>query len=322
MGLASIVGVAGSALGSRFSLVSLFPTAAGTLVVAFVVAAGAPAQEPSWDAALETARAMDGSDVALLVVAVTAVSVLLQPLQLQTVRLLEGYWGDGLLAAWLSRPLLRHHHGARQRLEERAALDADATVVSADAAVADQVLHARYPSGPLLPTALGNVLRAAERGAGRRYGLDAVVLWPRLYPLLPDRLRVIVEDLRDQLDVSVRLSATFAAVAVVTAALLWRFPLWWLVPLAALLLALMAYRASVAAAVAYGESLRVSFDLHRFDLLRALHLPLPADPQAEVAANRRLSTSLRQGGPAPPGYEHPAVSALRPRLTSSHGRSD
>jgi hypothetical protein len=33
------------------------------------------------------------------------------------------------------------------------------------------------------PPGLGNVLAAMEDGAGRTYGLDAVIVWPRLYPL-------------------------------------------------------------------------------------------------------------------------------------------
>jgi hypothetical protein len=40
----------------------------------------------------------------------------------------------------------------------------------------------------MLPTMLGNTLCAAEFRARSRYGLDVVVLWPRLYPLLSDRV--------------------------------------------------------------------------------------------------------------------------------------
>jgi hypothetical protein len=305
MGLASLVGLDANALGTRFSLVSLLPTSAGTLLVGFVVATGAPGRSPSWSNAVQTARDMDAADVGLLAVAVLVIAVILQPLQLQLVRMLEGYWGGGGFARWLSGPLVRRHRKARQHLADRAKLDPDATTVPEDAALADQIRRARYPSDPLLPTALGNALRAAERSAGRRYGLDAVVLWPRLYPLVADPQRAVVEDRRDQLDLTARMSATFALVAVVTFGLLWRDPIWWLFPLAVLALSALSYRAATAAAISYGESLHVTFDLHRFDLLTALHLPLPVDNESERKQNQQLSTWLRQGGPPPATYRHP-----------------
>ena len=63
----------------------------------------------------------------------------------------------------------------------------------------------RYPPpAAILPTLLGNTLRAAEFRAGSRYGLDAVVLCPRLYPLLGDKVSATLNDLRDQLDLAAR----------------------------------------------------------------------------------------------------------------------
>jgi hypothetical protein len=307
MGLASLVGFDANALGARFSLVSLLPTSAGALVVAFVVAAGAPGTEPSWSAALDSARATDASDIGLLTVAIVAVAVVLHPLQMQLVRLLEGYWGAGPVASRLSAPLIARQQRARQRLLDRATLEPGATTVPEHVAIADQQRRARYPDDPLLSTALGNALRAAERSAGGPYGMDAVVLWPRLYPIVQSSQRAVIEDRRDQLDLTARMSATFGLAGVVVAVLLWRYPLWWLLPLAVLALSVLSYRAAVAAAVSYGESLHVTFDLYRFDLLTALHLPLPADNEEERELNRRLSTWLRQGGKPPPSYDHPGA---------------
>ena len=79
---------------------------------------------------------------------------------------------------------------------------------------------------------------------------------------------------------------------------------WLLVAAGWLMLAWLAYRAAVAAAIAYGESIRTAVDLHRFTLLQAFHLPLPATPEEERALNARLSRFLLQGVPLDAPYRH------------------
>ena len=66
-------------------------------------------------------------------------------------------------------------------------------------------------------------------------------------------------------------------------------PLWLLLALAAAVIARLAYTGTAMAASAYGRTIEAAFDLHRFDLLAALHLPLPADSAAERSANETLS---------------------------------
>ena len=56
----------------------------------------------------------------------------------------------------------------------------------------------------------------------------------------------------------------------------------------------MSYEAALSAASAYGQAVAAAFDLHRFDLLRALHLPLPRDLLSEVQANQQLSRFMGQ----------------------------
>ena len=178
---------------------------------------------------------------------------------------------------------------------------------------AESRLRRLFPSDPawLLPTRLGNALRAAETRAGEPYGLDAVVAWPRLYPLLPDGVRALVDDQRDGLDLAARFCAVFAAAAAVSLVLLATHGWWLLVPAGCLLLAWLSYRGAVAAAVAYGEGIRAAIDLHRFDLLTAMHLPLPATLEQERAVNEQLSLFLRQSWPVDFVYEHGAREAER-----------
>jgi hypothetical protein len=70
------------------------------------------------------------------------------------------------------------------------------------------------PDHLLQPTKLGNVLAAMQDSAGRSYGFDAVIAWPRLFPVLGEQCRTLVDDRRGTLDASVRLTATMTVTAV------------------------------------------------------------------------------------------------------------
>jgi hypothetical protein len=155
-------------------------------------------------------------------------------------------------------------------------------------------LHDYPAADAVLPTRLGNILRAAEHRAGSRYGLDAIITWPRLYPLLADTTAAVLNDLRDQLDLAVRFCVMFLLATVITAACLSGHGWWLAVAAGTLAGAALSYQAALSAAAAYGQAVEAAFDLHRFDLLAALHLPLPADLASEVQANQRLSRFLRQ----------------------------
>ncbi len=184
----------------------------------------------------------------------------------------------------------------------------------------------------MMPTALGNALRAAERRAGERYGLDTVAVWPRLFPVIEGRLATVLIDQRNQLDLSVRLSMIFlllgvAYLGVAAGQTVHSHGLdhsWWIgaISLASLLLTWVAYKSAVGAAVSYGIGMEVAFDLHRFDFLVAMHLPLPVTRSDEIRRNTDLSEFLKRGrGPEPPAsavseepdfrYRHPGAAATR-----------
>ncbi|KQC37195.1 hypothetical protein [Frankia sp. ACN1ag] len=115
-----------------------------------------------------------------------------------------------------------------------------------------------------------------------------------------------MSDRRNTLDAAARLSVTMAATAVVAAVLLLPSSSWWaclaLIPLT---IARVAYLGAVRAALAYGECVCTAFDLHRFDMLTALHVPLPGTPEAERALNRQLCSAWRQGTLTTTPYDHP-----------------
>jgi hypothetical protein len=303
--LAGLPEAAGKLTSSRFVLVSYLPTYAAVLTVAFFLAAGAPGPVDV-GTALDRLDSLSAGQLVLLGLVVLVLAVVLHPLQLPLVQSLEGYWPER--PARLGQRCRARQERRRGRLVERTRVPAQ----GADEQEAERALVAAWqlsrrfpPAGrPLMPTALGNVLRATEARAGAAYGADTVTWWPRLYPQLGERVRAVVDDRRDQLDLACRLSVTALVGAVVTAGLLARSGWWLAVPLVLVGFGLLAYRAAVSAAVGFGEAVRTSFDLHRFDVLAALHLPLPADPAAERLANERLSRFWSQGVPLQVHYVH------------------
>lgn len=294
-------------LGLRFTLVGVLPVAALVLYVVALFISMMAGGSPDLAALAKFAHGLTAADALVLVGSIVVLAFLLQPLQLSLVRLLEGYWGGSRLARAAGGIAVAWHRRRREKLE---AASQSTHEPSADEAVemaaAARRLRRFYPAPDrLLPTMLGNVLRAAEDKGEVRYGLDTVVIWPRLYHVLPEALQHSLADQRNQLDIAARLCVVFILAVIASAALLYRHGWWNLAEIITVALAWMSYRSAIAAALAYGESIQAAIDLHRFDLLKALHLPAPADRDAERKANRLLCDFLRQGVPVDFTYQHP-----------------
>jgi hypothetical protein len=292
---------------SRFFLVNFLPTAAAAGFLLLLLWAGAPGPL-SFQSAWRTASGLGAADVLLIGLAVLLVAVVLAPFQLALVRLLEGgwpaWWGAGFGRLWQRRR--RDALGADARVGREASGSAVSDAEIQRAGVASSRLRERFPARDhlLRPTALGNVLVAMEDRAGRRYGLDAVVVWPRLYSVLDDPVRRVVDDRRNLLDATARTSATAALATVASALLLARSGTWLLLVALPATTAIVAYQAAVQAALAYARSVETSFDLCRFNLYRALHLPFPDDGNIEHATNEALCDSWRQEIPVHLTYQH------------------
>ena len=50
----------------------------------------------------------------------------------------------------------------------------------------------------------------------------------------------------------------------------------------------LSYRGAVSAAMQYGLFMDIAYDLHRFDLIKALHLDLPANTEEEEEIGEQL----------------------------------
>ncbi len=211
---------------------------------------------------------------------------------LPTLRLLEGY-GSLWLPLRATAVGWTRARAARAREDWQALAELEPATLSGEqrARFVDLDLALRRipaNAADYMPTALGNVLRAAERRPTEKYGLDAVICWPRLWLLLPDDAREQINEARANLDTGARIW-------------LWGFFfLFWtiLTPLAvpvALLAMLSAYRWLVGAAESYGDLLESAFDLFRPRLYDSLRWPLPEDTAQEFAAGQLLTEYLFRG---------------------------
>jgi hypothetical protein len=256
---------------------------------------------------------------ALLVLAlawITFCAYLIAALVPVLIRSGEGYWPRPL--SWLAR-------WCRGRLQLRQAR------LSTDAASFGR-RHADYPlrAASVMPTRLGNILRAAEDHALDRYGINAIVVWPRLYILLPDQFTAAIAAAKLPLDLMAvigALAAAFAVTGTVTAAII----LPWYAALACtgggLLASCLAYAGAVQAARPYAQLIRAGFDVHRGLLLDAAALRRPRTYGEERRQWEQLSHLWLQGAPEGPagaallGYpglppaEAPAAPAETPRTT-------
>jgi hypothetical protein len=230
----------------------------------------------------------------LSLMVVAASGFVAQQFEFTVLRLLEGYW-----PSWcriLSKGLLRrqkHRLGdVDQQLQKfnHKGL-ASLTLEERQVYVQRDLQLSEFPEpGRLLPTRLGNILRAAEDRCAVKYGLDAVICWPRLWLLLPDAAKTELSATRDALNVTALLwmwSLLF---------LLWApiFRVWWPLPLGVVSVWL-AYRWMIEAAQVYGALLEAAFDLYRFELYKALHWPLPRNPAQERALGQGLTDYLWHG---------------------------
>jgi hypothetical protein len=172
-------------------------------------------------------------------------------------------------------------------------------------------VYQRYPLAvdDVMPTRLGNVLRASERYPFDRYGANAIIVWPRLYMVLPDSVIATSAQARASLEFQLVLAALgvlFSVlsgvylVAITAAAWLFATAFW-----GGALVAVFAYQASLAAAAVYAESLRAAFDLYRLDALTHLQLPRPTNATDEHARWREFSRLVLRNDPLPQPYPQP-----------------
>jgi hypothetical protein len=279
MAMSGIVplGNAATSVSSRFNLVSLAPSALLATVIGGLAASGAFTGVPSLHLLLIRAGQVNVFIASVIFLFVFSVSLVLHPFQLLLVRVLEGYWED--------IPVLRNLRYVGIEINRRRRWEINVAKNRKDLGLRS------YPpkTEDLLPTRLGNVLRSAERQAGKQYGFSNVIeMLPRIYPSLSPSLAENIGDARDDLDMACRMCAVLWVIALVTGgtliadgAVAASAGAWLTVPLSAAVFGVFCYRAAVRVAEDYGRILYYVFDLHRRDFIRALGYVPPETPDDE-----------------------------------------
>ncbi|MFB7172423.1 hypothetical protein ACFCYM_16575 [Streptomyces sp. NPDC056254] len=243
----------------------------------------------SWES-----KVLVAAGFALALVCLTAA---LGSAQTSLLRLAAGHWGP-LGRRTLGRMGRGHHRRVMGRADEASA-------------------HDRYPprtrTGDVMPTRLGNTIKAAELYPRLRYGIDSALVWPRLHPLLPEPFLLVLGAARTGLTALLCSAFLSAVLAVGGAGYLWAVhaptPLFLLCLWGGWLAAWVCYRGALLRAATYGQHLRVAFDLYRGHLLEALGCPA-GDGEDERAHWQRLCLFWHRGvlphHVATPGHPAPA----------------
>lgn len=244
--------------------------------------------------------------VALVIVVWTS-GLVVERLTLPILRLLEGYWPpfaesrrDKMIGRW------------QEKVGALESENPDASVPSEQSPA--QVRVHRFPlDKDFMPTRIGNILRGGERHPYYWYGLDAVIVWPHLWLLLPEQVRGDLAQARSQLDRAVA-AFIWAVLGCVVVLAYW---IVWVGQSPAVVMGVFAIGVLLSAATAwaiwrwwipnaaenYATLIIAVFDTHRFALYDALHYPRPKSPAQEKKLGEALTTSLWSSlHSAPPKY--------------------
>ncbi len=237
-----------------------------------------------WPATLSWWHGLTIEARALLITALLVLTALLAQVitarRISIIRLYEGYWSR---FGAISRALRQKHLKVQEGLSPE---------------------DSRFLAYPLsrslvMPTRLGHLIRAAEEHA-QRYGMAAVTVWPRLYVVLPTSFTTTFATAATSLEamaVTSALGATFAVVGGIFGALVLPWygaaVCFW----AGVLVAWIGYRAMVRAAHPYAALIRAAFDVHRWELLKAMQLKIPTSYGAELRQWRQLGKLWSRGAP-------------------------
>ncbi len=288
-----------SLLGRGFLLGVFFPlliVVTASLLLYFEITEGEGTALAAWET-LPTQIQVLSLLIGLIVVVVLA--SLIYNFQFMITRLFEGYWPWPLKYWRKKRTAL--HIKRWQYFDEQRKIPGFSTE---QAEVIEKQLsyYSSYTFYPekMMPTLLGNILSTSEVYPYSNYGVDAPIIWTRLYPLLDKTVLAPLENSRTTMDFMLLMSVLSLTFSLVWCSLLILFTNRWDLFLLCSLgwpVAWICYHNAVQTTLNYSEQLKAIFDLHRLDLLKALGLP--TDAKFERILWEYLRKSFYENEPMP-----------------------
>lgn len=244
------------------------------------------------------------TQVLILGGAALVAGLMLSGLSYYITRLYEGYGlerlRDSRALGWLRRGAIALQARRYERLLE---VRQNKQAPAWKRAEAAWYLDKWYPKNrdDLLPTRVGNAIRAFEQHSNARWGLDGVTVWPRIAALLSADERELEVDAKINFYVFINASVGAYAVGIclVVDAEMHKSPAaWhWLFYGIPFLVGYVLYRAAIGPAVDWGDSVRAGIDLHRLDLYEKLGVRAPTSFSDERQIADTVNKALLYGHP-------------------------
>ncbi|MGB9929096.1 MAG: hypothetical protein ACPK85_11940 [Methanosarcina sp.] len=206
---------------------------------------------------------------------------LLQAFSLPFVQFWEGYWPESFWKWYMADNVEQNWKELKKKR-----VDASSKNPILYASLQEQLFYG-YPSQKdrLLPTQLGNIIRAAEDYAQSRYGMDTVFWWPRLWLLLPESVKQQIDSSLAPMIFLLNLTTQLGILSIIGSIYLfmqywgpwklWAIPVSFTTLIVGITLTTLTYRGALYQAKAYGVLIRSAVDNYRFDLLKTLHQKIP-----------------------------------------------
>jgi hypothetical protein len=185
----------------------------------------------------------------------------------------------------------------RRRYDRLSAIRDDKSKPSGDRGIAAWTLDRYFPARreDLLPTALGNAIRAFERHSNARWGLDSVTVWPRIEALLSAGERELLTEAR--VNCYVLLNSALGAFLVGTFLVIDQSLSSWPLYAVPFLLGYVFYRSAIQPATDWGDYVRSGIDLHRLELYEKLGVRAPTSFTDERELASKVNQALLYGLP-------------------------
>lgn len=207
-------------------------------------------------------------------------------LQFQVLRWLEGYWPKVLdpVLVWGRRRKRQRIEAIDRRWKQLADHYQGHTEAERLEYTKLDRIRSRYPTNrrEVMATDLGNVLKEVEGYPRERYGIVAVLFWPRLWLVVSKEIREEIARAQGRVNSGVR-GVIFSA-----ALFPWGVLQGWIL-VAALFGAIASYRHTVGEAIGFGDLAKAAFDIHYRSLLETMgwepdKLSTTDDPRAVGSA--------------------------------------